>query len=414
MMRKLAIAFMMRALLLAMFSGALLVACFFRRRRPLRSRKNAQDNGRSFNVAAIVTFYNANWCRSHLTPIAQAANVRKVVAVVDGPIVPISNVKYVAPTRTLTRAFGRILGKLILLIRSVRQDQADVVIGYTLVPNGLWALIVGRLLGRYTVYQNTVGPEEIVGGGAQTDTLLRGLGWNSKVLEILARTVTRQFDAVVVRGKEAVDYLTSHRLTRFPAILVGSVDRARFSPGNGERTYDLVTVARLVRIKQLHNFLAIIKELKKDLLDVRAAIVGDGPLRDDLMRQACELGVEQNVDFLGRLDRTEEILRRSRVFVLTSRSEGLSIALAEGMACGLPAVVSDVGELGALVRNGETGWRLPPADAAGFVARIRQLLRSPELWQRCSVAARRQAVASNGLNSLAKRWSHFLRELTAR
>jgi glycosyltransferase involved in cell wall biosynthesis len=359
-------------------------------------------------AAVVVKFFNANWCGAHLTPIARARNVRKVIAVVDGPTVPIPNVEYVTPTPGLQRVLGRLLTKLVLLFKVVSKEHADVVIGYSLVPNGMWALIVSRLLGRYSIYQNTVGPEEVVGGGAQTDTPLRSLQWNSWLLESLASAIVRQFDAVVVRGQEGVGYLRSRRLTQLPCVLAGSVDCKRFTPGNGDRTYDLITVSRLAPVKQLHHLLAIVKNLQTDLPDISCAIVGDGPLLDELRAEAMALGVHSNVHFLGQVNDVESLLRRSKVFVLTSRSEGLSIALAEAMACGLPAVVSDVGELGELVRNGETGWRVAPGDVPCFARHILTLLQSPETWQRFSGAARQRAVACNGLESLAERWTSFL------
>jgi glycosyltransferase involved in cell wall biosynthesis len=411
-MRRVLTALIARAVLLPIYLGTLLAVCLFGRRPGRRPRGANGTNGDGLTVALVVKFFNANWCSAHLTPIARAKNVRKVIAVVDGPTVPIPRVEYVTPSPAMRRVFGRILAKLILLFSVVWRERADVVIGYTLVPNGMGALIVARLLGRYAIYQNTVGPEEIVGGGAQTDTPLHALGWNSKVLEHIAAAVVRRFDAVVVRGQEAVEYLRSRKLTPLPCVLVGSVDCTRFTPGNHERTYDLITVSRLAEVKQLHHFLAIVKELKGHVAQVSGAIVGNGPLEEELKNQAAVLGVHDDVRFLGQTDNVESLLQRSRVFVLTSRSEGLSIALAEAMACGLPAVVSDVGELGQLVHNGVTGWRVPPGDIAAFSQRVLGLLQSPELWDHCSAAARRLAVECNGLDSLAARWATFLDKVT--
>ena len=70
-----------------------------------------------------------------------------------------------------------------------------------------------------------------------------------------------------------------------------------------------------------------------------AFVVGDGPLLDDLQRQARDLGLADRVTFAGHQADVEGWLKQARVFVLTSDSEGLSLALMEGMLCGLPAVV---------------------------------------------------------------------------
>jgi glycosyltransferase involved in cell wall biosynthesis len=56
------------------------------------------------------------------------------------------------------------------------------------------------------------------------------------------------------------------------------------------------------------------------------------------------LGIDRNVRFAGHQNTVEDWLRKSKVFVLTSDSEGLSLSMMEAMMCGLPAIVSDVGE----------------------------------------------------------------------
>ena len=154
----------------------------------LRHRSYGIDSSThdGLHVAVLATFYNANWCRAHLAPIAMAKNVRQVTAVVDGPTAELPGVEYVYPPPRWTRIFGRIVTKLLLLLKVVWTRRSDVVVGYFLVPNGMWALASARLLGRLAVYQNTVGPTEIVGGGSHTDNrILQHLGKDSWILERL-------------------------------------------------------------------------------------------------------------------------------------------------------------------------------------------------------------------------------------
>lgn len=404
-------AILARVVLIPLFTTVLLIVtvsdCLWRLRR--RSRNHVSRDRAKLHVTVIVTFYNANWCRSHLTPIALAENVGQVTAVVDGPTSAIPGVEYLFPPSHLVRVFGRIFAKYLVLLRVALTRRSDVIIGYFLVPNGLCALLTARLLGRSAVYQNTVGPTEIIGGGVLTDNkILERLRWRSWTLEQLTFAAVRRFDAVVVRGQRGIEYLNSRCLTLRPEVIVGSVDCERFSPGRYERCYDLITVARLVEIKQLDRILQVVRRLRHHRPDVSAVIVGDGPLLHDLRRQADALGVRENVSFLGRVNDVEKLLARARVFILTSRMEGLSIALAEAMACGVPVVVSDVGELGELVENGVTGWRVAPDDVDGYAERVLHLLESPGEWQRLSAAARHRVLDHNSLNSVALRWSSLL------
>ena len=121
------------------------------------------------------------------------------------------------------------------------------------------------------------------------------------------------------------------------------------------KVYDLILVGRLAPIKRIDLYLRAIEQVSRRLPDVTAAIVGDGALRTELEQLVEELGIGERVHFAGQQSDVEDWLSRSRIFVLTSDSEGLALSLMEAMMCGLPAVVSDVGELGELVASGTNG-----------------------------------------------------------
>ncbi len=112
-------------------------------------------------------------------------------------------------------------------------------------------------------------------------------------------------------------------------------------------------------------------------------------------------GVADSIDFLGVVDTVEDVYRAGRVFVLTSRHEGLSVAMSEAMACGLPAVVTDVGDLGDLVETGEYGALVPVGDIDAFAAQVGLLLDDEEQWRRASAAARSAAVDRASVEAVA-------------
>ena len=116
---------------------------------------------------------------------------------------------------------------------------------------------------------------------------------------------------------------------------------------------------RLVEIKRIDVFLQAIKSMVQRIPDISAVIVGDGNLRDQLQGMAVDLGVDCHVTFVGHQENVETWLRKSKIFVLTSDSEGLSLSMMEAMMCGLPAVVSNVGDLGDLAKNGVNGYLVP-------------------------------------------------------
>jgi len=112
--------------------------------------------------------------------------------------------------------------------------------------------------------------------------------------------------------------------------------------------------------------------------------------------------------FAGHVERVEGFLSRSRIFLLTSQSEGLSIALAEAMMAGAVPVVADVGDLSELVINGETGWLIEPGNFDEYSDKITALLGDDQLWNEMSKNARELAMQNNGLDSVVRRWQNLM------
>ena len=106
---------------------------------------------------------------------------------------------------------------------------------------------------------------------------------------------------------------------------------------------------------------------------------------------AQEAGCGDSVSFEGKTDRVTDKLLASGIFVLPSRWEGLSCALLEAQAAGLPAVVSDIGGNLEVVENGVNGWVVPTGDAVALADALVGFYRSPELRVRMGIAARARA-----------------------
>ena len=121
----------------------------------------------------------------------------------------------------------------------------------------------------------------------------------------------------------------------------------------------------------------------------RIQLIGDGPQRQELEALAEQLNMTERVRFLGRRGDIAPLLAASDVFCLASRSEGFPRSTLEAMRAGLPVVVSDVGGSREAVRDGETGFVVPPRDPDGFADKLRQLVKNPSLRSQMGSAARR-------------------------
>lgn len=371
----------------------------------------------------VGTFHNTGWFTSHAAPLA-ASGCRSVVFVADAPLPAPAGVRFACPPRWMGRLLGRAASKLLWLIVVGWRHRPDLYMGYHIFPGALTALIVARLMGRPACYQMTGGPIEVLGGGVHNENrLMSGLARPSAYLERLAMAVVRQFDLVVVRGKGATRFLRERGANGAVAVIPGSV-RREFFDTRAERDLDLIFVGRLSEIKQPQQFVEIVAALnlrreteapaQTPPEPVRAAMVGDGPLAESVRRRAEQLGVSGQIQFVGKSRDVMSLLVRSRIFVLTSRSEGLSIAMAEAMAAGVVPVVADVGELGDLVVDDENGRLIAPNDVGAFARAIAQLLSEPERWDECSRAAVESARRYCHIDAVAEQWRERLRAVAPR
>ena len=147
-----------------------------------------------------------------------------------------------------------------------------------------------------------------------------------------------------------------------------SLDRklARTKMGLSESDFVFGSVGRLVKTKGHEYLLKSFAEISKKCPNARVVIIGDGPLSHDLIEQAQETGIKQNVLFPGFRNDILELLPGFDVFVLPSIAEGLSLALLEAMASKLPVIASDAGGIPEVFGNEEVGRLVPSKDIAAL------------------------------------------------
>lgn len=382
------------------YAAAYCVSRMLRTRRPRRS-----DAPR---IAVIGAFHNPGWRRSHLRPIAECG-AAEVLVVTDEPSDDVAGATIVHPPAWLTRLTGRSFARLALLTWICLTRRPHWCVGYHLFPAAAVALIAARLSDGRAVYQMTAGPIEFLGGGYGTENrLMHKLGQPSPRLEALAVRLIREFDLTVVRGPQAEMALRRRGVDRV-RIITGSLPPGAPRPAASlPRSYDLVFTGRLTHFKRPLLFLHVVEAVGQQLTPVRALMIGDGPLLPAMRTRASEMAAKSNghvrIDVVGQCDDVMDRLAQSRIFVLTSRSEGLSIALGEAMAAGAVPVVPDIGELASLVRDGDTGFLTDPQDVSSFVDPILHLLRDREAWCEMSRNAARAAQRMMALPVVTQHW----------
>ncbi|MFW5740617.1 MAG: glycosyltransferase [Myxococcota bacterium] len=135
----------------------------------------------------------------------------------------------------------------------------------------------------------------------------------------------------------------------------------------------------------------------------RLVLVGDGPERDKLQSMARELGVDRWVRFPGIRHDTHDLLSAMDVFALSSRTEGLPLALLEAMATALPIVATRVGGIPAAVQDDVSGLLVEAGDREHLTEALRKLVQVPSMARAMGQRARETAVDRYGLAAVAER-----------
>ncbi len=203
----------------------------------------------------------------------------------------------------------------------------------------------------------------------------------------LAARLTDRFVCVSAdSARQAVRQGVSPRAVR---VLHNGIDLTRFAPphptlphprGEGREGGPVVTVARLSPEKDIDTLLRAAALAAGEDDAFRLEIAGDGPCMAELRRTAAELGLDGRVTFHGQVRDVPALLARAGLFVLSSRTEGVSLTLLEAMAGGLAVVATRVGGNPEVVADGETGLLVPPGDPAALAAALLRL-RGNE-WER--------------------------------
>jgi N-acetyl-alpha-D-glucosaminyl L-malate synthase BshA len=178
---------------------------------------------------------------------------------------------------------------------------------------------------------------------------------------------------------------------------------------NGEKV--IVHVSNFRPVKNTKQVVEIFHRVRETHSDVKLLLVGDGPERVPTERKARELGVYDDIRFLGKQDPIEEILSIADVFLMPSESETFGLAALEAMACDVPTVVSDVGGLPELVDDGETGYLCPLGDVDAFTDRVQALLGDEDLHNRMSQAARDRAVETFDIDRVVPMYEHYYEQV---
>ncbi len=164
----------------------------------------------------------------------------------------------------------------------------------------------------------------------------------------------------------------------------------------GRHAHDILTVGRLDEIKGFKYLIEACSLLKSEKVNFTCHIVGEGPLKEELLTLRNQLNLQDHVEFLGVLKQEEikKLLKQATLFVLpsvktsTGNMDGIPVALMEAMATGLPAISTTVSGIPELIEDGVSGSLCEPKNAKDLAKKITLLLGDTERQNKFSKEAR--------------------------
>lgn len=183
------------------------------------------------------------------------------------------------------------------------------------------------------------------------------------------------------------------------------------APGTASSPPLAVFVGALTLGKRPDRFVDVVARLRDEGISLRAQMVGDGPLFDELADRAHEA----DIDMLGSRADVADLLRQADLLVFTSlpEGEGMPGVLIEAGLCGLPAVATDVPGVRSVLADGETGLVVGVDDLSSLTTAVAGLLLDPERRVSMGRAARERCAERFSMDAVGARWMNILDPLLA-
>ena len=276
------------------------------------------------------------------------------------------------------------------------------------------AAFPGVLAGRWLKKPTIVKPSS-----SGVNSNLRTMQMNKRLISASRQMLPMilKADRFVAINQEIVNELkmsgvSSERIVNIPnGVVVDELTR--------KINYKVNEPIRLIFVGRLHYYkgLDVLLSSFCEVLAIRPStswrllLLGGGSLRGELEGTAKRLGIDRNVEFCGQVNNVSSYLTQADLFVLPSRVEGMSNALLEAMACGLPCITTSVAGNMKLVRNFENGLLVPSEDITALTEAIICLAEDESLRRRLGQAAYQKAKAEYSLGSVASRYVELYNNL---
>lgn len=288
-------------------------------------------------VFVVVGRLSGGLTTSKVEPIARSKKVEAVYVFRESAGDEITGVRYITSPAYVRKikVIKHIFEFFQLLFFSIKLRPAYINGIYTL-PKGMQSTIVAKLIGCKSIVS-------VIGGIIEIKTYYKPTWfWESINLWML-----RACDIVTTTGAAVTNFLVCHGIAQTKIYeLGGSVNTDKFkSCDAAEREIDILFVGYFTELKGPDRVLEVVKMIKPVIPAVKATFLGTGMLMAEIKEKIKRYGLESNISLPGYVPEAGSYFKKSKLLLMPSRTEGLSVAMLEAMSCGCVPVVANVGNM---------------------------------------------------------------------
>jgi N-acetyl-alpha-D-glucosaminyl L-malate synthase BshA len=291
------------------------------------------------------------------------------------------------------------------IVEVARFEKLDLVHAHYAIPHATSAYLAKEILGD--------GQVKIVTTLHGTDITLVGL--EPSYLPVMKFSIERSDGVTAVSRFLKEKTITAYHIDKDIKVIPNFIDTDKYQRIDSSEIHHhiapkkekiLVHVSNFRTVKRVPDVVRIFS-LVHQKIPSKLVLLGDGPDRSNCENLARELGVVQDVKFLGKQIELVPILSASDLFLMPSQSESFGLSALEAMACGVPVVASSVGGLPELIVQGETGYIAEIGDIERMAKYAIDLLTNEPKHTLFATASRKRAVDMYSATRIVNQYEEY-------
>ncbi|ABO67468.1 MULTISPECIES: N-acetyl-alpha-D-glucosaminyl L-malate synthase BshA [Geobacillus] len=292
-----------------------------------------------------------------------------------------------------------------------KREQLDVLHAHYAVPHAVCAVLARQMVGELPIVTTLHGTDITVLGydPSLSDMIKFGIEQSDIVTAVSSALVQQTYELLDVRKEihtvyNFVDERVYHRR---------EASHLRQEYGIGETENVIIHVSNFRKVKRVPDVVRAFAIVRQHV-PAKLLLVGDGPEMTVVCRLVKELGLNDDVRFLGKQDKLEELYSISDVMMLLSEKESFGLVLLEAMACGIPCIGTAIGGIPEVIEDGKSGFLCALGDVEEAAQKALALLTDRRLHSEMAKEAVRTVEQKFRSSDIVGQYEQLYASLAAR